>query len=229
MITPLRWPQYKNKNPWIQLLLYLYGRILCIKTWFLYIASFLHKNKSTNCLLPDIQKMRRGLLSPYRIWPSSIRGRWIRYHHIFWQYLANMSTKMGKCAGDQLFHAISCDNNPTTVHFMNFPHHKVEVTQVLNGLPYIISEELLSNTNDFIPRSGIERSNMGYGINTSAPSPTQTSYIMRKLWKLCWKEHFLQYYIYIRTHNLLWRMKWTTFISQIFRKITYRHRSKMIK
>ena len=32
------------------------------------------------------------------------------------QYLANMTGKTGKYAVDQLFHAISRDNNPTTVH-----------------------------------------------------------------------------------------------------------------
>ena len=43
----------------------------------------------------------------------------------FQQYLANMNAKTGKCAGDQLFHKISCDNNPTTIHFMYFTLHKL--------------------------------------------------------------------------------------------------------
>ena len=32
------------------------------------------------------------------------------------QYLANMTAKTGKYAGDQLFHATTRDNNSTTVH-----------------------------------------------------------------------------------------------------------------
>ena len=72
----------------------------------------------------------------------------------FRKYLANMTEETGKYAGDQLFHAISCDNGPTTVNFMYFPHNKVEATQVLNVLPCIISEEIPINTNDFITRSG---------------------------------------------------------------------------
>ena len=44
---------------------------------------------------------------------------------------------------------------------MYFPHHKVESTQFINRLPCIISEELLVKTNDFIIRSGINKSTMG--------------------------------------------------------------------
>ena len=36
-----------------------------------------------------------------------------------------MTAKTVKYAGDQLFHAIYHDNNPTTVHFIYFPHHKI--------------------------------------------------------------------------------------------------------
>ena len=38
------------------------------------------------------------------------------------KYLTNMTAKMGKYAGDRSFHAILCDNSPTTMHFM-FPFH----------------------------------------------------------------------------------------------------------
>ena len=72
-----------------------------------------------------------------------------------------MISKTGKYAGYQLFHAISCYNDPTTVHFMYFPHNKVEATHILNGMPCILSEELLINPNYFFTRSGIDRSNMG--------------------------------------------------------------------
>ena len=72
-----------------------------------------------------------------------------------------MTAKSGKYAGDQLFHAISRDNNPTTVHFMYLPYNKVEATQSLNGPPYFLSEEILINPNYFITISGIERSTMG--------------------------------------------------------------------
>ena len=68
---------------------------------------------------------------------------------------------MGKYAGDQLFHTIYRDNDPTTAHFTYFPHHKIEATHVLNELPFIISEELLINPNGFITRSGIARATMG--------------------------------------------------------------------
>ena len=44
------------------------------------------------------------------------------------QKLANMTAKTGKYDGDQLFHAISRDNNTTTVHFMFCLHLKLEVT-----------------------------------------------------------------------------------------------------
>ena len=63
-------------------------------------------------------------------------------------------------ARDQLFHAICHYNDPTTIHFICFPRHKVEVTQVLNGLPYIIYEELLVNPKHFITRSGIGQGTM---------------------------------------------------------------------
>ena len=83
------------------------------------------------------------------------------YEHItFRQYLANMTTKTGKYAGDRLFHTISHDNEPTTVHFIYFPNHKIEASQVLNGAPCIITEELLAKPKDFITRSGIERATM---------------------------------------------------------------------
>ena len=72
-----------------------------------------------------------------------------------------MTAKTGKYSGDQLFHAVYCDNDTTTVHFMYFPHHKVESTQALNWLPCILSEELLINPINFITRSGIERATMG--------------------------------------------------------------------
>ena len=72
-----------------------------------------------------------------------------------------MTAKSGKYAGDQLFHAISRDNNPTTVQFMYSPHNKVEATQFLNGMPCILSEELLTNPKNFITISGIEISTMG--------------------------------------------------------------------
>ena len=44
---------------------------------------------------------------------------------IFQQYLANMTAKTGKYYGDQLFHAISRDNDPTTIHSMYFPDYKL--------------------------------------------------------------------------------------------------------
>ena len=72
-----------------------------------------------------------------------------------------MTAKTGNYAGDQLFHTISCDKNITTLHFMYFPHNKVEGTQVLKGLPCILSEELLIGPNNFITISGIERTTMG--------------------------------------------------------------------
>ena len=72
-----------------------------------------------------------------------------------------MTAKTGKYTGYQLFHEISYDNNPTTVHFMYFPHHKVEATQDFNGMPCIIYEDLLIKTNDFITISGIEIYTMG--------------------------------------------------------------------
>ena len=68
---------------------------------------------------------------------------------------------MGKYSGDQLFRAISRDNNTTTLYFIYFPHHKVEPTKVLYVLPCIISKELLINPNKFIARSGIERVTTG--------------------------------------------------------------------
>ena len=43
----------------------------------------------------------------------------------FRQYLANMTAKTGKYARDKLFHTIYHDNEPTTVRFIYFPHHKV--------------------------------------------------------------------------------------------------------
>ena len=76
------------------------------------------------------------------------------------QYLANMIVKTGKYVGDKLFHSISHYNNPTTIHFMSFTHHKVEATQVFNGISCILSEELLVNHNYFVIRSGIKQDTM---------------------------------------------------------------------
>ena len=72
-----------------------------------------------------------------------------------------MTAKTQKYARNKLFHTISHDNDPTTVNCMYFTHHRVEATQVLNRLPYIISEELLVNLKNFINRSGVERATMG--------------------------------------------------------------------
>ena len=72
-----------------------------------------------------------------------------------------MTAKPGKYAEDKSSHAISSNNDPTTVHFTYFPRHKVEATQVLNRNLCIISEELLVKPNNFITRSGIERATMG--------------------------------------------------------------------
>ena len=63
-----------------------------------------------------------------------------------------MNSKMGKYAGDKLFHAISLDNDPTILHFMFHPHHKVETTHILNGLQCILAEELPVNSKEFITR-----------------------------------------------------------------------------
>ena len=79
----------------------------------------------------------------------------------FQKYLATITVKMGEYAGYQLFHAISHDNNPNTVHFMYFPDHNVEANQVLNVLPCILSKRILVNPNDLITRSGIEQATMG--------------------------------------------------------------------
>ena len=54
----------------------------------------------------------------------------------FRQYLANMTVKTSKYAGDQLFHTIYCDNDPSTKHFMYFTPNKVGSTQVINRIPY---------------------------------------------------------------------------------------------
>ena len=72
-----------------------------------------------------------------------------------------MTAKMGKYSGDQLSHAISRDNDPSTVRFMYFPCHKLEATHDFNKPPCIISEELLINTSYFITRLGIEQASMG--------------------------------------------------------------------
>ena len=90
-----------------------------------------------------------------------------------------MTGKIGKYSGDQLFHAISHDKDPTRVNFIYFPHHKVEATQVLNCLLCIISEDILINANDFITRSGIYRATMGIWDKEKRPSQTQMSYTMR--------------------------------------------------
>ena len=80
---------------------------------------------------------------------------------MFQQYLSNMNAKTGNKSVDKLFHTISHENDPITVHFMYFSHHKVEATQVLNGIPCILSEELLVNPNNFITISGIQWDTMG--------------------------------------------------------------------
>ena len=43
----------------------------------------------------------------------------------FRQYSSNMTAKTGKYDRDQLFHAISRDNDSITIHFMYFPYRKV--------------------------------------------------------------------------------------------------------
>ena len=44
---------------------------------------------------------------------------------LFRKYLAKMTAKTRKYVRDKLFHAISRDNDTTTVNFMYFIHHKV--------------------------------------------------------------------------------------------------------
>ena len=103
----------------------------------------------------------------------------------FPKYLANLTAKTGKYAGDQLFHAISRDNDPTTVYFMYFTHHEVSSDQVLNRLPYILYEELLITPNYSIVISVIKQAAIGIWDKKSTPSPTQMRYIMGKQWKVC--------------------------------------------
>ena len=67
-----------------------------------------------------------------------------------------MTAKTGKYSGDQLLRAISHDKNPTTLHFMYFPHHKLEANQVINRLTCILSEGIIINTKNSIRISGIE-------------------------------------------------------------------------
>ena len=71
-----------------------------------------------------------------------------------------MTAKTEKYTRDQLFHAISCDNNPTTVHFMYFRNHKVEAIKVLKRRPCILFEELLIKPRNLITGSVIERATM---------------------------------------------------------------------
>ena len=116
----------------IQLLLYLYGKILRIKTLPLYSASLSRKNSSTNHISPDIQNMGGGGYSDNLENDLPQNEGDESEPIIFQRYVSNMTAKTGKYARDQLFHAIYCDNNPTIVHFMYLPHHKVEATQALN-------------------------------------------------------------------------------------------------
>ena len=79
----------------------------------------------------------------------------------FQKYLSNMTAKTGKYTGDQIFHTISSDKYPTTIHFMYFTHHKVEATQLLNGTPCILYKEILIKPNDLIAISGIGQATIG--------------------------------------------------------------------
>ena len=63
----------------------------------------------------------------------------------FQQYLANMTAKMGKYAGDQLLHAMSCDNNPTTEYFMYLTRHKVNQPKSSTGYPVFSMKSYSSN------------------------------------------------------------------------------------
>ena len=105
---------------------------------------------------------------------------------IFQLYLANMTAKTGKYYGDQLFHAISFDNNPTTINFMYCPDYKVEATQVINGLPCILSEEALANPKLLLPYQVSSELLWVYRIKTSTPSTTKISHIVRKKLKVCY-------------------------------------------
>ena len=68
---------------------------------------------------------------------------------------------MGNHKGDQIFHAVWRGTDATTVSFVFFLQHKTEVARVLNGLPFILADELVINTVDFIPQVGVERATFG--------------------------------------------------------------------
>ena len=67
----------QEKNPRIQLILYLHVRILHIWTWSFHISSLSCKNEITYHQPPDIKMTGGNLFRPYLIWPSSGRGRQI--------------------------------------------------------------------------------------------------------------------------------------------------------
>ena len=58
----------------------------------------------------------------------------------FRQYVASMTANMVTYARDQLFHTLCRNNDPTTVHFLYFPHNNLEATYVINGLLCIVVE-----------------------------------------------------------------------------------------
>ena len=140
-----------------------------------------------------------------------------------------MTAKTGKYDGDQLFHAIYCDNDPTTIHFMYFPHHEVESTQVLNGLPCIISEELLIKPAYFVTRSGIDRVNMGIWDNNKRTFTKLNELHNEEATEGMFEcTGLTELNIYWYPQSLL-KKKWETLMRHIFINLTHGHRLNMMK
>ena len=132
-----------------------------------------------------------------------------------------MTTETGKYAGDQLFHAISHDNYTTTVHFMYFLHHKLEATQVLNGPPCVIFEELLFNLNDFITRSGIDRATMGTWDIEKRTFAASNELHNEEAMKVMFEGTGLTDLDLAQDLQAVMKKKWTTLMSHIFRTLTH--------
>ena len=63
--------------------------------------------------------------------------------------------------GYQIFHEGCQGIDETTVTFLYLPHHRTEGAHLLNGIPYILADEFVINTADFITRASEERDTFG--------------------------------------------------------------------
>ena len=100
------------------------------------------------------------------------------------RYLANMTENIENYARYQIFHAISGDSNPTTVHFMFFFIMGWKQPKFSTDCHTFSMKSYSSTLVILLLYHGLRKQLWVYGIRKVAPSPAQMSNILRNQWEL---------------------------------------------